>query len=38
VAVEECAVRVPPLRPVGPDGGLVACHLVDDDGTGPRLA
>ena len=37
VAVEECAVRVPPLRPVGPSGALVACHLVADDGTGPRL-
>ncbi len=37
VAVDECAVRVPPLRPVGPSGALVACHLVGDDGTGPRL-
>jgi peptide/nickel transport system ATP-binding protein len=37
VAVSECAVRVPPLRPVGPAGALVACHLVGDDGTGPRL-
>jgi oligopeptide/dipeptide ABC transporter ATP-binding protein len=37
VAVDECAVKVPPLRPVGPDGALVACHLVGDDGTGPRL-
>jgi oligopeptide/dipeptide ABC transporter ATP-binding protein len=37
VAVEECAVKVPPLRPVGPSGALVACHLVDDDGSGPRL-
>ena len=26
------------LRPVGPAGELVACHLVADDGTGPRLA
>jgi oligopeptide transport system ATP-binding protein len=37
VAVPECAEVVPPLRPVGPDGDLVACHLVRDDGTGPRL-
>ena len=37
VAVDECAVKVPPLRPVGPSGALVACHLVNDDGTGPRL-
>jgi oligopeptide/dipeptide ABC transporter ATP-binding protein len=38
VAVDRCAVEVPPLRPVGPAGALVACHLVGDDGTGPRLA
>ena len=37
VAVDECRVVVPPLRPVGPAGALVACHLVADDGTGPRL-
>jgi oligopeptide transport system ATP-binding protein len=37
VAVAECAQTVPPLRPVGPAGGLVACHLVAADGTGPRL-
>jgi oligopeptide/dipeptide ABC transporter ATP-binding protein len=37
VAVADCAVSVPPLRPVGPTGELVACHLVGDDGTGPRL-
>ncbi|OLB64473.1 MAG: peptide ABC transporter ATP-binding protein [Actinobacteria bacterium 13_2_20CM_2_72_6] len=37
VAVADCAVTVPPLRPVGPSGTLVACHLVADDGTGPRL-
>ena len=37
VAVDECAVKVPPLRPVGPSGALVACHLVGDDGSGPRL-
>jgi oligopeptide transport system ATP-binding protein len=38
VAVPECARIVPPLRPVGPAGELVACHLVNDDGSGPRLA
>ena len=38
VAIELCAQEVPPLRPVGPAGELVACHLVADDGTGPRLA
>jgi peptide/nickel transport system ATP-binding protein len=37
VAEEICATEVPPLRPVGPAGELVACHLVADDGTGPRL-
>ena len=37
VAVEECARVVPPLRPVGPAGELVACHLVQPDGSGPRL-
>ena len=30
--------RCPALRPVGPAGELVACHLVSDDGAGPRLA
>jgi oligopeptide transport system ATP-binding protein len=38
VAIELCAKVVPPLRPVGAGGGLVACHLVGDDGVGPRLA
>jgi peptide/nickel transport system ATP-binding protein len=37
VAVELCSQVVPPLRPVGPSGELVACHLVNDDGSGPRL-
>jgi len=36
VAVEQCADVEPLLRPVGPAGELVACHLVDDDGNGPR--
>jgi peptide/nickel transport system ATP-binding protein len=38
VAVDMCAEVVPLLRPVGPSGELVACHLVGTDGTGPRLA
>jgi oligopeptide transport system ATP-binding protein len=38
VAVPECSKVVPALRPVGPSGELVACHLVNDDGSGPRLA
>ena len=38
VAIELCAQEVPALRPVGRAGELVACHLVSDDGAGPRLA
>jgi oligopeptide transport system ATP-binding protein len=38
VAVDLCAEVEPPLRPVGSAGELVACHLVDDAGNGPRLA
>ena len=38
VAIDLCAQEVPALRAVGPAGELVACHLVADDGTGPRLA
>jgi oligopeptide/dipeptide ABC transporter ATP-binding protein len=38
VAVDMCARVVPVLRPVGASGELVACHLVGDDGVGPRLA
>jgi oligopeptide transport system ATP-binding protein len=38
VAKDICATEVPALRPVGPAGELVACHLVTDDGAGPRLA
>ncbi|MGH3680112.1 MAG: ABC transporter ATP-binding protein [Natronosporangium sp.] len=38
VAVDRCRVEVPLLRPVGPAGALVACHLVGDDGTAPALA
>lgn len=37
VAVSRCSVEVPELRPVGSQRSLVACHLVEDDGTGPRL-
>jgi oligopeptide/dipeptide ABC transporter ATP-binding protein len=37
IAVPECARVVPPLREVGTTGELVACHLVGDDGTAPRL-
>jgi oligopeptide transport system ATP-binding protein len=37
VAKDVCVTEVPPLRPVGPAGELVACHLVADDGTAPRL-
>jgi oligopeptide transport system ATP-binding protein len=37
VAIERCSVEVPALRPVGPNGALAACHLVDDLGNAPRL-
>lgn len=37
VAEPRCATEEPLLRPVGPAGSLVACHLVADDGSGPRL-
>jgi oligopeptide/dipeptide ABC transporter ATP-binding protein len=37
VATDLCAREVPPLRRVGPASELVACHLVDDDGRGPRI-
>ncbi|WP_411284560.1 ABC transporter ATP-binding protein [Lapillicoccus sp.] len=35
VAVQRCADEVPALRRVG--AGTVACHLVDDDGSGPDV-
>jgi oligopeptide transport system ATP-binding protein len=37
VAVPECSRVTPALRRVGSAGDLVACHLVGDDGSGPRL-
>ena len=37
VAVPACSTTVPPLRAVGPSRALVACHLVGDDGSAPRL-
>jgi oligopeptide transport system ATP-binding protein len=38
VAVERCFFEVPALRNVGSAGAVVACHLVDDDGTPPVLS
>jgi oligopeptide transport system ATP-binding protein len=38
VAIDLCATEEPPLRPLGTSGEMVACHLVGDDGVGPRLA
>jgi oligopeptide/dipeptide ABC transporter ATP-binding protein len=35
LAVERCRTEVPALREMG--GGSVACHLVDDDGSGPDV-
>jgi oligopeptide/dipeptide ABC transporter ATP-binding protein len=35
VAVPRCSAETPPLRQVA--GRRVACHLVDDDGTGPDI-
>ena len=37
VAVALCSKEVPRLRMVGPGLSTVACHLVAEDGTGPRL-
>jgi oligopeptide transport system ATP-binding protein len=37
VAIARCSTDVPVLRKVGTNQGLVACHLVEDDGSGPRL-
>ncbi len=38
VAIDRCVTEEPPLRPVGPRGALVACHLVADNGDAPQLA
>ncbi len=35
LAVDRCRTEVPALREI--DGGSVACHLVDDDGSGPDV-
>jgi oligopeptide/dipeptide ABC transporter ATP-binding protein len=35
LAVDRCRTEVPALRQI--DGGSVACHLVDDDGSGPDV-
>jgi oligopeptide/dipeptide ABC transporter ATP-binding protein len=37
VAVERCRTEVPVVREIGPGGHRVACHLVDEDGTGPDV-
>jgi oligopeptide/dipeptide ABC transporter ATP-binding protein len=37
VAISLCSKEVPRLRMVGPSLSMVACHLVAEDGTGPRL-
>ncbi|GIH10380.1 ABC transporter ATP-binding protein [Rhizocola hellebori] len=37
VAIPLCSKEVPRLRMVGPSLATVACHLVAEDGTGPRL-
>lgn len=37
VAVEKCRTVVPESRVIGEGGHQVACHLVNDDGTGPDV-
>jgi oligopeptide/dipeptide ABC transporter ATP-binding protein len=37
VAVEKCRTVVPEARAIGEGGHQVACHLVEDDGTGPDV-
>ena len=37
VAVERCKSVVPESRVIGEGGHRVACHLVNDDGTGPDV-
>jgi oligopeptide/dipeptide ABC transporter ATP-binding protein len=37
VAVDKCRTVVPESRVIGEGGHQVACHLVNDDGTGPDV-
>jgi oligopeptide/dipeptide ABC transporter ATP-binding protein len=37
VAVDKCRTVVPESRVIGDGGHRVACHLVNDDGTGPDV-
>jgi oligopeptide/dipeptide ABC transporter ATP-binding protein len=37
VAVDRCRTAVPESRVIGEGGHRVACHLVNDDGTGPDV-
>ncbi|HEY0618088.1 MAG TPA: oligopeptide/dipeptide ABC transporter ATP-binding protein [Kribbella sp.] len=37
VAVDKCRTVVPESRVIGEGGHRVACHLVNDDGTGPDV-
>ncbi|RZU10581.1 peptide/nickel transport system ATP-binding protein [Kribbella rubisoli] len=37
VAVDKCRTVVPVTRTIGEAGHQVACHLVNDDGTGPDV-
>ncbi|MET9312708.1 oligopeptide/dipeptide ABC transporter ATP-binding protein [Kribbella sp. NPDC003505] len=37
VAVDTCRTIVPQPRTIGEGGHQVACHLVEDDGTGPDV-
>jgi hypothetical protein len=37
VAVAKCRTVVPEVREIGEGGHRVACHLVNDDGTGPDV-
>jgi hypothetical protein len=35
--VDKCRTVVPEVREIGDGGHRVACHLVNDDGTGPDV-
>jgi hypothetical protein len=37
VAIDKCKTVVPESRVIGEGGHQVACHLVNDDGTGPDV-